>query len=264
MIPEVAGLSAFGPAAVSAGLVAVYLFAGEPVVGYVLHRRFEAIEPVDPRARRWLYGRLLGLEWGLVVLVAGVVALAPQVGWAELGVAWPSWSTVAAILALGVFAALLAGTLAVRSAARSAGSSRSTGADQHSGSDRDDAEPDVVLPGPHSVVAMVPRTPVERRLFAAVAVTAGICEELLFRGFLLAVGTAAWPGAPDWLLVVVGAALFGLAHAYQGVSGVLGTAAIGVALGATYALTGSLLIPVVLHAAIDLRVLLLRVPSHPH
>lgn len=244
MIPEVDGLAEFGAAAVSAGLVAVYLVAGEPVVGYVLHRRFEAIEPTDPQARRWLYGRLLILEWGLVALVAGIVVVAPRVGWAELGVVWPEWSTVATLLALGVFAVLLAGTLAVRGAW---------------GAPRGNGE---ALPGPRSVVAMVPRTPAERGLFAVVAVTAGICEELLFRGFLLAVGTAVWPAAPDWVLVVLGAVLFGLAHAYQGISGIAGTAVLGVVLGTTYALTGSLLLPVVLHAAIDLRVLLLRVPAH--
>jgi membrane protease YdiL (CAAX protease family) len=61
------------------------------------------------------------------------------------------------------------------------------------------------------------------------------------------------------VLVLVAAAGFGLAHAYQGVAGVLTTGVLGGVLAAVYLQTGSLLLPVVLHVVIDLRFLL--VPS---
>jgi membrane protease YdiL (CAAX protease family) len=52
---------------------------------------------------------------------------------------------------------------------------------------------------------------------------------------------------------------FGLAHAYQGLAGIVTTGVLGGVMAALYLQTGSLLLPVLLHAVIDLRFLL--VPS---
>jgi membrane protease YdiL (CAAX protease family) len=100
------------------------------------------------------------------------------------------------------------------------------------------------------VDAILPRTAAEVRAFRALCVTAGVCEELLYRGFLLAHAAAylgAWPGA-----LAAGAA-FGLAHAYQGATGVLKTGAVGLLAGALAVLSGSILWPMILHVAIDLQ-----------
>jgi uncharacterized protein len=120
-------------------------------------------------------------------------------------------------------------------------------------------EPRHAEPPGQATVALLPRTRTERHLFALVGITAGVCEEWLYRGFLLAVVAALLPGLPTAGLVVVAAVAFGLAHAYQGLSGVLTTGVLGGVLAAVYLQTGSLLLPVVLHAVIDLRFLL--VPS---
>jgi membrane protease YdiL (CAAX protease family) len=111
-------------------------------------------------------------------------------------------------------------------------------------------------PPVHATLALLPRTRAERRLFTVVGVTAGLCEEWLYRGFLLAVVSAVAGGAPTAVLVAVAGAAFGLAHAYQGTAGVLTTGVLGAVLAALYLGTGSLLLPVVLHALIDLRFLL--------
>jgi membrane protease YdiL (CAAX protease family) len=63
-------------------------------------------------------------------------------------------------------------------------------------------------------------------------------------------------GPPEWVLVAVAAVAFGLAHAYQGVGGIVLTGVLGGVLAALYLSTGSLLLPVLLHAVIDLRFLL--------
>jgi membrane protease YdiL (CAAX protease family) len=109
------------------------------------------------------------------------------------------------------------------------------------------------------VLAVLPRTRAERRLFTLVGVTAGVCEEWLYRGFFLAVVAALVPALPAGALVAVAAVAFGLAHAYQGVSGIVLTGVLGGVFAALYLQTGSLLLPVLLHAAVDLRFLL--VPS---
>lgn len=244
MIPALDGLGAFGPATVAACLIAAYLIVGEPVVGTVLHRRFEAGLGRDPDARIWLYQRLLVLEWGLVTLVAAIVLLAPAVGWAELGVRLPDRApdVVAVVLVVLVFAFLVVSTRAVRRRADAAS---------------------LTAAAPQSIVALVPRSQVERRWFGLVALTAGVCEELLYRGFLLAVVIAIVPGLPDAVLVALGAIAFGLAHAYQGVGGVLTTSVLGAILTALYAGTGTLLVPMLVHAAIDLRILWIPVDILP-
>ena len=55
---------------------------------------------------------------------------------------------------------------------------------------------------------------------------------------------------------MVAAVAFGLAHAYQGGVGILTTGVLGGIMAALYLETGSLLLPVLLHAVIDLRFLL--------
>jgi membrane protease YdiL (CAAX protease family) len=111
-------------------------------------------------------------------------------------------------------------------------------------------------PAGHATLALLPRTAGERRLFTVVGVTAGVCEEWLYRGFFLAVVAALAGGLPTGVLVVVAAVAFGLAHAYQGVGGVLTTAVLGAIMATLYLDSGSLLLPVLLHAAIDLRFLM--------
>jgi membrane protease YdiL (CAAX protease family) len=111
-----------------------------------------------------------------------------------------------------------------------------------------------------ALLALWPRTRAERRMFVAVAATAAVCEELLYRGFLLAVVEIVLPGVPPWPALFVAAALFGFAHLYQGAAGVVVTGLMGAIVGAIYIATGSLLVPVVLHLLLDLRLLLLPAP----
>jgi uncharacterized protein len=111
-------------------------------------------------------------------------------------------------------------------------------------------------PETYATLALLPRTTRERRLFTLVGVTAGVCEEWLYRGFFLAVVAALAGGLPTAVLVLVAAAAFGLAHVYQGRVGIVTTGLLGGVMAAIYLQTGSLLLPVVLHAVIDLRFLL--------
>jgi uncharacterized protein len=247
-------LQAFGPAALAAVVVAGYLVLGEPVVGHVLHRRFEGRLRSDPRARRSFYRRLLVLEWGLAVLALVIWLSAPGVRAAAVGLGWPrQWpGPVTWLLVLLVLGFVLASTRALRS-----GALLETAALPRPGEGRH-AEP-----SGHATVAVLPRTAGERRLFAVVGVTAGVCEEWLYRGFFLAVVSAVTGGLPAWALAGAAAAAFGLAHAYQGPAGILGTGLLGGGMAVMYLQTGSLLLPVVLHALIDLRFLLVPAGALP-
>lgn len=93
-----------------------------------------------------------------------------------------------------------------------------------------------------------PRTATEFRMFLAVSVTAGVCEEFLFRGFLIATLAGFMPA---WLAAVVAAVFFGFGHAYQGGKGVAGIAALGLIMGLLYVWAGSLLPVILIHIALD-------------
>jgi membrane protease YdiL (CAAX protease family) len=97
---------------------------------------------------------------------------------------------------------------------------------------------------------ILPRSKPETATFLALAVTAGLCEEFLYRGFAMA--ALARGGLPTWIVVLASAVLFGLAHLYQGRGGLIGTLLLGVVFGGLRVATGSLIPPIAWHAMIDI------------
>jgi len=76
---------------------------------------------------------------------------------------------------------------------------------------------------------ILPQSAVELLPYLGLATTAGLCEEFLYRGFVMAVLSSAGLGAG---LVVLGSSLlFGLAHSYQGRGGMVMTFLVGGLLG---------------------------------
>lgn len=100
----------------------------------------------------------------------------------------------------------------------------------------------------------LPQSAPERAWFAAVSVSAGICEELVFRGFLIQYFAHPPLHFPAWLAVVAAAVVFGVDHGYQGVGGILTTTVLGLIFALLFILTGHLWVVMVLHATIDLRI----------
>ncbi|MBB6170253.1 membrane protease YdiL (CAAX protease family) [Nocardiopsis mwathae] len=115
--------------------------------------------------------------------------------------------------------------------------------------------PPAPAPGAEVNEALAPRTPAERRLAAALAITAGIGEELLYRGLFIALGVSF--GLPLWAAAILSCVLFAIAHLYQGWWGLVGPGLVGVLFTVVYLGTGSLIIPILLHIALDVRSLLI-------
>ena len=95
---------------------------------------------------------------------------------------------------------------------------------------------------------ILPTSKREERWFYGVSTNAGVTEELIFRGFLL------WYLAhfmgPVWGALVA-TALFTFAHAYQGVRLLPGIAITSAVMVGLYLYTQSLLLPILLHIAVD-------------
>jgi membrane protease YdiL (CAAX protease family) len=96
---------------------------------------------------------------------------------------------------------------------------------------------------------ILPQSTVELLPFLALAVTAGLCEEFLYRGFAMAV--LARLGSPVWLAILVSSILFGLAHLYQGRGGFVSTMLIGTVLGSGRMAYNSLVPVIFWHTAVD-------------
>jgi uncharacterized protein len=97
---------------------------------------------------------------------------------------------------------------------------------------------------------LLPATAGERLAFVGLSLSAGVCEEIVFRGFLIA---ALIPVLGNvWLAVLVSSFLFGVLHAYQGTTGVARAAVLGAALSLSFVHSGSIYPAMVAHAGIDL------------
>lgn len=97
---------------------------------------------------------------------------------------------------------------------------------------------------------LLPVSARERFLFAGVSLTAGFCEEIVFRGFLIHVLYSATGSMTIALLLSCGA--FGVAHAYQRPAGALRAALVGLILAVPLVIDGSIVPAIIAHAAIDI------------
>ena len=95
---------------------------------------------------------------------------------------------------------------------------------------------------------LLPSTLGELRLFTTLSITAGICEELLFRGYLIWY-LALYVGLP--VAGVLSGVVFGLGHLYQGPRQAVKIIFLGFVFVLFYMGTATLWIPIALHALLD-------------
>lgn len=100
-----------------------------------------------------------------------------------------------------------------------------------------------------SVRALLPESRHELRAFVVVALSAGVFEEILYRGYLIAYLESYMP---LWAAVVVSSVAFAYGHVYQGFATLPKIFVLSLGSAGLYLWTGSLLLPMILHAFIDI------------
>jgi uncharacterized protein len=93
---------------------------------------------------------------------------------------------------------------------------------------------------------LAPTTPVEMLLFLMLSISAGFCEELIFRGYLQQ--QFARMGHRMWIGVALSALVFGSAHGYEGIAGMLLITAYGAMFGVLALLRRGLRTGMIAHA----------------
>ncbi|MBI5169877.1 MAG: CPBP family intramembrane metalloprotease [Candidatus Eisenbacteria bacterium] len=212
-------------------LLLVLILVGLPLRAWFAMRALRAAPAAElPSLRRRLWTRAILSQW---LLVAGVLAL-----WVWQRRWWTALNVVARIGPMEIGMLIGIAFLAIL---------------LHRQRAELDRQPEVVsklrarlMP----VEGLMPDTRAEWPHFAALAVTAGVCEELLFRGFVTWALTHVLPSYE--IAAFAQAALFGLAHAYQGPRGVWTTGMVGVFLTVVVHLTGTLWVAMLIHALMDL------------
>jgi len=102
------------------------------------------------------------------------------------------------------------------------------------------------------IALLIPCSKKEKIAFLGVPVTAGIMEEIVARGFLFFLLQMIFPYLSIVFVLIITSVLFGIAHIYQGVTGVIKSTLLGALFGCLYLVTGSLVPSILLHFFIDL------------
>jgi membrane protease YdiL (CAAX protease family) len=189
-----------------------------------------------PRVKLEVYRRAIALQW--------LVAAGTAVGWLAAGRSWSALGLVprpgGGLAGVGLGLAIVLAILARQG--------RLTPTDA--------AALEHVRERTRHLERMLPATRRERSWFFALAGTAGVCEEVLYRGYAIWYLAAwSWLYLPDHAFLaaaVVSSLVFGSGHAYQGLRGMLLTAAVGGFLAAVYWITRSLFAGMLIHALMDL------------
>jgi len=113
------------------------------------------------------------------------------------------------------------------------------------------------LPLPGEIALLIPKTTVGKIIWVAVSFTAGFCEEIAFRGYLMT-RLRLLGKFKSWTIpVIVSAVSFGACHAYQGWPGFILITIYGVLFSLLYIRTGSLWPCIIAHSVQDLGALII-------
>ncbi len=107
-------------------------------------------------------------------------------------------------------------------------------------------------PLPGEIAFLIPKDAFGRVVWVSVSITAGVCEEALFRGYLMTRLRILFK-SDSWLWpLLISSVIFGAAHGYQGPHGMILLSVYGLILGGIFIYTKSLWPVIVVHALQDL------------
>lgn len=202
-----------------------------PIVSYFSYRKLlKRIDAGERVERKALYhSTMIGL-WALFAMAVTVWAVSGR-DWASLGVSFRVDGMFLASIGL-----LVAGLVYLVMQRREVDA-------------MDDDRLAELVEDVGDVGFVMPRNASELHRFYFVSLTAGVAEELVWRGFFI------WylsQFMPVWAAAIVTTVGFALAHAYQGWANVPKILLIGAVFAVLFLMSGSLWLPMIFHAIVDI------------
>jgi len=216
---------------ISWDLVVIFLILGVliPWRGSVRIRKLMARPEIRSAERLVIYASTVAFQWLLAAIVA-VLAFWHRISVNDLGLVIQS-PVKTALVALGFsFALGLLQYAGIRQTAKLPADAPSRLRDISA--------------------RLMPRSLIEALAFSALAITAALCEEFLYRGFVFGL---LYVASGSWLVALLGSSLlFSLAHYYQGVRGLITTFVLGLIFAGTRMWVGNLIPAMAAHLVVDL------------
>lgn len=230
-----------GLALITASLFTLYIGLVLPLLGKKRYQKFLKEVTINPDVRSRYYLRILLNQWSMVIVV-GIIMLLGSVSPSMLGLQTPATWEFTFLLIIEVVVLLLVVQIVLQRYTSKKRRAR-------------------LIRRLLAIKQLLPHTPRERILWLLVSITAGICEEIIFRGFLpwYFFQAGAFIGLQITFLVtmIFSTILFGFVHLYQGWRGMLGVTLLGAFFAYCYAFTGSLILSIIMHILLDARLVFL-------
>ncbi|OIJ16522.1 CAAX protease [Anaerobacillus alkalidiazotrophicus] len=226
-------------------LVIIFALLYEPIVGYFDFRKFKLDVKTNEKARiKYYINSIIGL-WVPTIFILLLVAFT-DLTYTNIGLTMPTINTevfgpvitysafgIALLYLFGIFYYLIGYRYSVKIRNKLL---------QVKEKELGKAEFSEILP----------TTKKEKKLWNYVSITAGVTEEIIYRGFLIFALAFLFPNFSIWLIILLASLLFGLAHTYQGlITGILRTTVLGIIFSILYIGLGSILPLIVFHFLID-------------
>ena len=214
----------------------IILLAVESVATALLEKKNKAVV-VTEKIRCRNYCRTIAVLWGFVLAVF-IMCLMGHIGFEDIGLRpisfkYNAWFTAVILILSGLSLALfLYQTIRLLTSEKT----------------KEEAKK---LDTGEGVSQWLPRTKKEKWLFSLLSLSAGACEEIIYRGFLVFLLLAIFPGIPLYLLVLIPSVVFGIGHLYQGLQGIIKTGVFGVLFMCLVLVTDSLILAMLLHFLLD-------------
>lgn len=251
LIDELRAIPVDSPTIIGLVVLVLALVAYDVVWGLRSHRAFlVALRDVSPEQAEAVRTRFLHRwarqPWVFTVAALLLVALSPSIGFADVGLRIPSLGPLEGVARGFVIGAGMGLAIAVVALGVAAWRARAS-------ADEETPRPTMAPHVNAKVDRMLPTGRRDRRAWLLLSATAGITEEIMYRGVLLLTLSALLPTLDPLVLCLVALLVFGSAHAYQGWAGVAVTGVVAVLFLGLYLGTASLLPGMVLHFAMDAR-----------
>lgn len=222
-----------------------FLLFYEPIIGYIDFQKFKQKVKTDKKARLKYYNNaIIGLCVPTTMIILLIVFT--ELTFKEIGLAMPRINTEPlgpgiTFIGLGIGLLYLLFVLYYIIVFKFSDKIKR----ELTKKKKEEWEKSVISP-------LLPVTETEKRRWNYVSLTAGVTEEVIYRGFAVFAFAYLFPNSSIWLIILLSSLMFGLAHTYQGfLMGFLRTTIFAIVFSIIFIGIGSIIPLIVLHFLVD-------------